>query len=498
MRSGFWRKCRAGFRWCRRAVLAAVVALICAFVWFDRVGVPDFLQQRLVESARERGVELEFSRLRFSLIRGLIAENVRLGHTAADGSGSPAFSAQEVRLELDDSAVFRGRLQLDGLVLIQGKFVLPLSPTNALKLDGIQTELRFLENDTWSLDNFKAGFAGAQFALSGDIAHAPEIRGWAIFRGAGTGKGITRAQLKNFSDALGRIHFTGAPQLNLNFSGDARDVRSFNVRLAVTAPDVQSPWCGAHNFQFTARLTAPAGAPANFNALAGLWTNLQPFRLAWTARAAELKSGKFNADTVECDGVWRAPELAVTKLSAATGEWTPGLTVRDLEAVANLTAPASITTNFDASWSWWTNLQPCRLAWTARLAQLKSDKLNAEAISFGGFWRAPELALTNLSAQIGGGPLEGQASLNVATREFEFTNASRFDLHAVAASADGQDARTAGGNFMDAATVVARRRLADLARVDEPPARLARRSAADDSIARRTGFHEQRGARREH
>ena len=432
MQPGFWRKCRVGFRWCRRAAMVAVVALICAFIWLDRVGVPDFLQRRLVETLRARGVELEFARLRFSLLRGLIADNVRAGHTSAPDS--PALSAQEVRLELDDAAALHGRLQIDGLVLNQGRFVLPLSPTNALKLDNIQTELRFQANDTWSLDNFKAGFAGVQLALSGDIAHAPEIRNWAIFRGANTGNtAAARAQLQKFSDALGKIHFTGAPQLNLNFSGDARDIHSFNVRLAVTAPAVQSPWAGARGFQFTARLTAPADAPANSNAPPGLWTNLQPFRITWTARAAELRAGSASADLVECDGVWHSPELAVTKFSAREGAWTPGWTVRDVDAAANLTAPTDAPTNYVAAWSWWTNLQPYRLVWTARFAQLKSDKLNADSISCGGSWRAPELALTNLSARLGGGQLDGRAWLNVDTREFGFTNASHFDLHAVAA-----------------------------------------------------------------
>ena len=431
MQSVYWRKCRLCLRWFRRAALVAVVVLICAFVWCDRVGVPDFLKRRLVESLRERGVELEFSRMRYILFRGLIAENVRVGH-AAETDG-PAFSAGEVRLELDNPAMLHGRLQLDGLMLNRGRFVLPLSPTNALQLDDIQTELRFQGNDTWSLDNFKAGFAGAQLALSGDVAHAPEIRGWEIFRGAKTSEGLTLAQLQAFSGALGKIHFTGTPQLNLNFSGDARDVHSFNIRLTVIAPAVQSPWAGARNIQFTARLTAPAGAPTNFNMLPGFWTNLQPFRLAWTARATELRSDRASADTVECDGIWHAPELMVTKLSARQGAWTPGLTVRNLEATADLIAPTNGTINCDFSWSWWTNLQPYQLAWTARLAQLKSDPLNADAIACGGFWSAPELALTNLSAELGGGRLDARAGLNVATREFGFTNSSRFDLHAVAA-----------------------------------------------------------------
>ncbi len=102
MQSGFWRKCRLCIRWSRRAAMVVTVALICAFVWFDRVGVPDFLQRRLVETLRERGVELEFSRLRFSLFHGLIADNVSVGHAAAPDS--PELSAREVRLELDGSA----------------------------------------------------------------------------------------------------------------------------------------------------------------------------------------------------------------------------------------------------------------------------------------------------------------------------------------------------------------------------------------------------------
>ena len=351
MRSGFWRKCRLFIRWSRRAAMVAAIALICAFLWFDRVGVPDFLQRRLVGTLRERGVELEFSRLRFSLFRGLIAENVRMGH--ADAPDSPALSAREVRLELDYHMMMRRQLQLDGLVLLKGKFVLPLSPTNVLTLDDIQTELHFRADDTWLLDNFQAGFAGAKLTLSGNIVHAPEFRSWEIFSGTNTGgAAATRMQLQKFSDTLGKIHFIETPQLSLTVDGDARDVHSFTIHLAVNVPGVQTPWAGARNIQFIARLTTPTDAP----------------------------------------------------------------------------------TNYDASWSWWTNLQPYQLVWTARLMQLKSEKLSADSVACAGSWRAPELALTTLSARIGGGWLEDSAWLNVATRKLVFTNSSRFDLHAISTS----------------------------------------------------------------
>lgn len=370
-------------RWSRRILLAVILAVLCAFIWADRIGLPDFLKQRLIENLHERGVELQFVRLRLSLVHGLLADNVRIGQMPEAGSqksevGSqksdisalssdlrPLFTAQEVRLEVNWRAALHRHLQLDGLVLHNGKFTLPLSPTNggeveslhgqsrALVLEKIQTELRFGENDTWSLDNFQAVFASARLTLAGEIAHAPEMRDWGIFHAPKTGgpAGAGREQLKQFADALRKIHFTGTPQLDLHFIGDARDVHSFNIRLVVAAPGVESPWAGGRDFLLTARLTAPADAP----------------------------------------------------------------------------------TNFDSSWAWWTNLQPYRVVWSARLVQLKSEPLSAESVDCSGLWSAPVLAVTNLAARLGGGTLNAAASLNVATRELDFTNDSRFDLHAISA-----------------------------------------------------------------
>ena len=263
-----------------------------------------------------------------------------MGHAAAPES--PALSAREVRLELDDPAALHGRLQIDGLTLRGGKFTLPLSPTNDLDLDDIQTELRFQANDTWSLDNFKAGFAGANLALSGDIAHASEIRHWAIFRGARTGDAaVMRAQLQKFSDTLGKIHFTGTPQLNLAVAGDARDVHSLAIHLWSMPPVCR------HLGPVRATSSSPPGSPRR-----------------------------------------RTPRQI-------------------LSLVVVVDEPSAVS-----------------VVWTARLARLKSEKLNADSVSCGGSWRAPELVLTNLSARLGGGALDGRAGLNVATRELAFTNSS--------------------------------------------------------------------------
>jgi hypothetical protein len=350
MRPGFWRKCRVCFRWCRISVLLLVLVGLCFVVRLNRIGLPDFLKTRLVENLRAHGIELEFSRLHLDFVRGFVAENVHVGH--AETSDSPALSLQQLQLQLDYRALLHCRLQLAGVVLRQGKLVWPFTPTNALTLDHIQTDLRFQTNDTWSLDHFQADFAGAKFSLSGDIAHAPEISNWEIFRAKKTGNRVAQhISLQKFSDMLNQIHLGGAPQLSLIANGDARDIHSFVVRLNVIAPSAQTPWFSARNIQFAATVTAPSDAP----------------------------------------------------------------------------------TNFDESLDFWTNAQPFRLVWSAQLAQLKSRKLSADSVSCAGFWRAPELAVTNLSAKLGGGRLDAQARLDVATRELTFTNSACFDFHSIAA-----------------------------------------------------------------
>ena len=58
MRSGFWRKCRVCFRWLRISAWLVVLAALCAVVWLNQIGLPDFLKTRLVATLRERGVEV--------------------------------------------------------------------------------------------------------------------------------------------------------------------------------------------------------------------------------------------------------------------------------------------------------------------------------------------------------------------------------------------------------------------------------------------------------
>src|ERR1035437_6005169 len=254
---GFWRKCRIAFRWLRFAAWAAALLVLAAFVWFNVVGLPGFLKTRLITALHERGVELEFTRMRLRLIHGLICDNVRFGW--AKNTDGPVLTAREVQLRVNFPALLRLHPQVDGLILSQGNFTCALSSTNSLALTNLQSEVRFGADRTWTLDQFRAELDDVSISLGGEIAHAPEIRNWKIFSGSTTGDhGSGPAVLKNFSQTLAQIHFHGQPQLNARLNGDARDVHSFTLNVNARVPDVQTPWLAAHDLQFAARLSAPA------------------------------------------------------------------------------------------------------------------------------------------------------------------------------------------------------------------------------------------------
>ncbi|HEV2320236.1 MAG TPA: hypothetical protein VGV18_10830, partial [Verrucomicrobiae bacterium] len=369
----FWAKWRALFRICRISVWLFILAIVCAVLWLNQIGLPDFVKHPLIDALREHGIALEFVRLRLNFVHGLVADNVRVGGESAN---SPSLSVQELQLQINYRALLHRKWQLDGVVLRHGKFVLPISGSNdapsKLTIDHIQTDLRFQTNDVWTLDNFQASFAGANFILSGRVANASAVSNWGMFHGKRGLRGATQSQLKRIGTTLTEIHFNKNSQLRLNVQGDARHLNSFFVFLTVSAPGAQTPWGSTENVEVVAHSTVPV---QNSGAAAA-----PPLEIDWKAQMGRLKTGMAGADYVFCGGSWHA-----------NGE----------------------------------------IDWRAEVSRLQSEKLNADFLSCGGRWRAPELETTNLYARLGGGWLHAAARLNLTTREFHFTNWSCFQLRAV-------------------------------------------------------------------
>jgi hypothetical protein len=369
----------------------------------------------------------------------------------------------ELQVRLNYRALSRFRIQLDSVMLRQGRLRLPLAQTNQpareLAVENIQSELRFLPNDQWMLENFKAGFAGANIRLSGVVTNASAVRDWKLFGGGpptSLPAAVWQNRLRGLADTLERIRFSAPPELRLDVRGDARDLQSFSVLMLLAAPGAETPWGAVSQGRFTARLL-PAATNGSYRAELNL--EAAEARTRWAAITNLLLGIHFDS----LAGLTN-PVIGTLKLSAAQVQtrWGSGsnavFTAQWLHSITNPipisghgllrcdfaqtewanAAGIQVSTDLaepalpglppgDASWAWWTNLQPYALAWDCRVRELRSPKLQAGPVACGGTWRAPRLTVTNLQAKLYGGQFALHGGLDVATRAVNASLASDFD-----------------------------------------------------------------------
>src|SRR6266850_1534143 len=281
-KSRFWRLCRIYFRRFRIMVWLLVLFLLGALVYVNQIGLPGFIKRPLLEKLHARGIDLQFSRLRWRWYQGIVAENVRFGQ--ADERMGPQLTLREVQVQLNHRALRHFHLQVDSLVLRQGQLNWPFFATNQemrqLSVQNIQTYLRLLPNDEWELQDFTAGFAGAKIRLSGAVTNASAAREWK-FPQARKGPGhppVLRERLTQLAETLDRIHFSAPPELALNVRGDARDLQSFEVHLLINTPGAETPWGQVTEGRFIGHIL-----PATSNGLARADLTLEAFgaRTPW-------------------------------------------------------------------------------------------------------------------------------------------------------------------------------------------------------------------------
>jgi len=253
----FWQICRVGFRRLRITVLLLIFIVLATLIYLNQVGLPGFLKRPLLETLRSRGLDLQYSRLHLSWHRGLVAENAHFGQ--AGDPFSPLLTVKHATVQLNHRALLKLQLQVDSVTLMNGKLQWPLRDTNQpsreLVVDNIRVHVRFLPNDEWALDNFRAEFVGAKFTLLGKIAHASSIREWQfLHRREPSAAGQWRERLNRLADFFENTQFAEPPEFRLNVKGDARDLQSFSVRMMLSAPGAVTPWGTVHDGRLTARL----------------------------------------------------------------------------------------------------------------------------------------------------------------------------------------------------------------------------------------------------
>jgi AsmA-like protein len=468
-RSRFWRICRIYFRRVRITVWLVLLGLSGALVYVNQIGLPDFAKRPLLEKLRARGIDLRFSRLRLRWYGGIVADNVRFER--ADEALSPQLSVREVQVRLNHRALAHLQFQVDALILRQGRFVWPVAQTESLArplmVDRIQTELRFLPDDQWSLDKFTADFQDAHIYLSGIISNASAVRDWKFFQPATpTPAGLWQERLRHFADTLDQIHFSAPPDLRLDVRGDARAPESFSVRTYVNAPGADTPWGRVSQARFIAQVLPATNqelSQAEINLLAadaqtrwGATTNLHlrinlisainkptEVQANLTLSADQLRTPWGSATNTHFTAQWihsftnPVPVSAQGRLECDWAETEWG-SANNFELTGRLLNPASALPAGDPSWAWWTNIAPYALDWKCSLTNLLSPKVRALSVSGAGSWRAPQLTVSNLNVKLyqgkllGQGDLQFEGHLDVATRSLEASLASTVDPEVIA------------------------------------------------------------------
>ena len=105
-----WHRFRVIFRRCRITVWLVILALTAAVLYLNVIGLPDFLKTPLLEKLHARGLDLKFTRLRWTPLHGIVAENVFFGRT--NDVSSPQLTLKEVQVRMDYAALFKRQFQV--------------------------------------------------------------------------------------------------------------------------------------------------------------------------------------------------------------------------------------------------------------------------------------------------------------------------------------------------------------------------------------------------
>src|SRR5947209_11456434 len=214
----FWRICRIYFRRIRIFIWVLILLLLGMLLYVNQIGLPGFIKTPLLAKLRARGIELQFSRLRWRWYYGIVAEKVRFGRI--DEPLTPNLTMEQVQLHLNYKSLVHFKFPIDSLLLRRGRMVWALAetntPTRELSVDNIQTDLRLLPGDQWALDHFKANFAGARIQLSGAVTNASALHIKPALRTEPRAPArLWQERLRRLADTLEEVHFSAPPDLRV-------------------------------------------------------------------------------------------------------------------------------------------------------------------------------------------------------------------------------------------------------------------------------------------
>src|SRR5579871_2586937 len=100
-------------------LLLLVFVIVAGGVYLNEVGLPDFLKRPILKKLADKGLDLEFTRVRWRWHRGFVAEKVQFGKPRQE-TNAPRLFAEEVELKINRAALLRFALSVDAVTVRGG------------------------------------------------------------------------------------------------------------------------------------------------------------------------------------------------------------------------------------------------------------------------------------------------------------------------------------------------------------------------------------------
>ena len=400
------------FRWCGRCTLLVVGLFFYAFLHLNQIGLPGFVKRPLLEQLHEQGADLDFSRMRLRLGRGIVIEHVNLAR-AHEEIGEQIFAEQlQLQLRWGDLVEFRTP-KITAVIMQGGQITIPVaSATNGPPLrfavENVQARLRFVSAEEWELEQFEGTSHQGIFRAAGSITNASQLRGKTPGK---SGSDLWKRNLVRIGRTLDRLISTEPPTLDVAFHADLRAPERSTAEVRFSAGGVQSEYGRFGRVRFDAELNEP---PSTNGLLVTFRLDAQkavtPWAGAETLRLdAEVEQSPtnflpsrldWNLDLRGPNTAWaQAKGVRMHGTSTATnGRYETVLTLAGTNVVTAWAATTNLTMTASATHALtWpvTNWLPLSLNWTSRLDRVHTRWADAGALAVTGDARPRPLPFTN-------------------------------------------------------------------------------------------------------
>lgn len=231
-----FRFCWRGFRFCVRSSYALIALVGYIFLHLGLIGLPGILKEPLLRQIESQGLELDYTRIRFLPMRGVVADrvNVRL---RGDPDRRPLF-VEELGLRMDWRPLLRLEFPRLGAVSFTGGTAAravengPGEPAAILRLDRLAGELEFISNDDWRLTWLTADLNGLTLEAMGSFSDVTRY-----LRSRRPTTQLTDFRNPPLARALNEMDamvFTDPPRVELQFAVNGEQLQKSVVQFRAT------------------------------------------------------------------------------------------------------------------------------------------------------------------------------------------------------------------------------------------------------------------------